>query len=178
MKKLIKPNFKALPERNDRWMVTFGDLLTLLLCFFLALVTVNGERISRLVAKGNAEPNGTLLATNAQDKRISWLSFSANTLQERGIKGVVEEKIRELESAQQLNITRFFIQSCWPSNFVPEEWSWHQAMNQALTAQGQLVDTIGREISKDVLVRVVGPYCQEMAQVDEDAVLIIGLETA
>jgi flagellar motor protein MotB len=147
---------------DAHWMITFGDLLTLLLCFFCALLTLNANKLDRLAKLSTEQEPGTLLASfNEDDEGRAWLSLSELD-EAKDLKGVLLKQQGEHPTLKNAEIADIYVEVCNRAIDKPEEWSWHQSIQTALQLKRQLVDDlkVGEE---QVALRVLGPRCDGLS---------------
>lgn len=159
-----KSNIKT-PDRhlNDsNWMITFGDLLTLLLCFFCAILATNPNNFEHLAQSSLEKEPGTFIA---QFGGREWLAVSG-LAGEREVKeaviGAIPKQGEAHPTQKSGEIADIYVEVCDRSVDKPESWSWHQSMELALKVKRQLIDELSVS-SEQIFLRAVGNRCDELA---------------
>ena len=159
------------------WLTSFGDLLTLLLCFFLLQfsttpkensvpggeVVENHDQSQEHATAGLTpygwSPRGTLLAKPSTgsplvEREFRREMFSQETFELNEDAG---EELKNLVIPVGYEIDRAFITTCGDRTDQSESLAWTAATGRALSLQRQLVD-VG--ISQRKLeIEVLGPHC-------------------
>jgi len=172
------PKIKLLTEPNsyDLWLITFGDLLTLLLCFFLAIISLNSQKIKELVTKRTISSPGTLLAQPTSGEKRLWLTLSENEVESDNLNSLLKTKLAGLSKAEKIEIADVYIEVCDLSEEFNDEWKWHSSLERVLTLKRQVVDAYRLPNLKMVAERVLGPYCQGLSKKGADVIAAIGLK--
>ncbi|MCB0334158.1 MAG: hypothetical protein KDD55_11700 [Bdellovibrionales bacterium] len=164
-------------EAAKSWLVSFGDLLTLLLCLFLfqfsnsnikeeqegpkdgVTHSNNMEDLSEGISEYGTHERGTLLAQLEDGTPVVESVFVEDefalqdyTLNEEGRGRLKNVVIPEGYGLQRISLVTF---SCEESS--PEALRWLQATGRALSIQRQLIDD-GYERAQ-IAVQVLGPHC-------------------
>lgn len=143
---------------DTHWMVTFGDLLTLLLCFFCAMITLNANNINILAQSSTAPAAGTVIAPLMERQ---WLYFSE-------MPSSVEIKVALLKHQQEhptlknAEIADIYVEVCTGSVDKSDQDGWSQSIERALAIKRQLVDDFGLAESR-IAVRSLGRLCREIS---------------
>lgn len=164
-------------DNSDRWLVTFGDLLTLLLCFFLSIVAIDGERIRDKVSQKNSDISGTGIAKREGREIKKWLSFDQKEVEGGAFRATLKGKLSDHFKDQPLEFTRVILEICDRESGLGQEWNWHGATSQALAVRSQIVDAMPELDEEMLFLRVVGPNCQALSKASDSAVVLIGLES-
>ncbi|MDZ4785048.1 MAG: flagellar motor protein MotB [bacterium] len=170
---LGKKNNSLLQSPSTSWMITFGDLLTLLLCFFISLISFNGTKIKGLVEKRHQNNSGTQIAKIDRETKPRWVSFSSEEVNSDALMGILKERILAVSSKKEIVITDSYLEVCSRNDELPAEWNWHESMTQALKIKGQIVDSFSLQ-SESVKVRVLGPNCGALNGKKTDSEVTVG----
>lgn len=149
------------------WLTTFGDLLTLLLCFFVCILSIAplDETGTAKTASNIAETeSGTGLAgTLGSGSEIELLIPEAEYAESLTR---VSEKVRNMALLQQKPedtlIREALIETCFNETEVYEGESWYRSIERSLELQRQLVDAGLDENA--VAIRSVGPWCETLKE--------------
>lgn len=166
-------------HKSNDWLVSFGDLLTLLLCFFISLIALSPPKIEQLFT--SSESSGTQSASQphieALDRRFV---FSSNEVNDS--KRFVAEVRSRLEKAVDLktyDISTAKLEICYWDETATNEEMWLAALGRSIDLKRHLLDTIDSD--DGVAVRIVGPLCNVLRQSSTEeevaAVLTISLHT-
>ncbi|MCB0311063.1 MAG: hypothetical protein KDD42_07500, partial [Bdellovibrionales bacterium] len=170
--------------RPNTWLVSFGDLLTLLVCFFIAILSASPMN------PANSTSASSVSAQNYDEKVRRWLRSTsrlrsgttlANYTDETGpnsdlIKlridlgnqsflqnGVTLEpktrrQLKRVIALQGYELQTAAISSCSTEGGAALEKAWFVSMDRALEVRRQMIDT--GVANKRIELEVVGPFCQ------------------
>ena len=168
-----KPDEKRiiLPDRSDNWLITFGDLLTLLLCFFISawatvrmknsqsadVTPLKHERIAdKAGATVDLTLNGTRIAEDSIGITSPLLRFRAEDF--RGDPEKLGPEARsKLGKVVDYRDFRWNLEVCSREEEVNNSEKWKISQRRALYLRSQLIDS-GLE-PEMIGVRVLGPNC-------------------
>lgn len=159
-----------------KWMVTFGDLLTLLLCFFLTIVSFsplnsNNDRPQTQMAVEKQDASGTTIASTSSEEEADRTTASSSGLffyaedfvgEVGGLGGDVLNRLTSqlkmpgyLTKSASESLGALLIEGCGEGM---DEESWLMALSHVSQIRGQLLDAgISRE---RIQVRILGPECR------------------
>jgi hypothetical protein len=147
---------------DTHWMVTFGDLLTLLLCFFCAVITLNANNIKDLNTSLNTSQrprgDGTVIAANTQRQ---WFYFS-EVPSSVEIKGALLKHQQEHPTLKNAEIADIYVEVCSGSVGEPNQDGWSQSIERALAIKRQLLDDFGLADGR-IALRSLGRLCSEIS---------------
>jgi len=143
---------------DTHWMVTFGDLLTLLLCFFCAVITLNAYNIKGLNVSQRPSGDGTVIAASTQRQ---WFYFS-EVPSSVEIKGALLKHQQEHPTLKNAEIADIYVEVCSGSVGEPDQDGWSQSIERALAIKRQLVDDFGLAESR-IALRSLGRLCSEIS---------------
>lgn len=143
---------------NQGWLISFGDLLTLLLCLFIAnyqtvrepqsrsdSVTIQNHSEKSNIAQNEAKTiqkmtSGTHIAklpVNRSNEEL--LFFESDFEVESGkLTDLALQRIELLEIPEGYEVETLHLRLC---SRTAEGLSWHETTKRALALQGQLIDT-------------------------------------
>ena len=175
----FKSTKKLSPFLSGSWLISFGDLLTLLLCFFLTIVSfgpLNPKAtlpIKGVTSQSNSvtgpEPGvgvgklgaGTQVAqsrtSSTENQKELRLVFNVEDFLEPTEK-LVPAKVIELQKlikTDGYSVGRVRLESC--SELKSDDQGWFQALSRGFYLRGQFIDA-GIE-PKRIELRVVGRNC-------------------
>lgn len=147
---------------QSNWLLSFGDLLTLVLCFFLALLS-SGAVGARVTGR-NETAAGAPPPPAAPGTTIAEVEGGARTSIEKAVlltpEGASDERARDIlndvltvSSRHGLPVT---IEAC--AEKVPE--AWFAASRRALELRRVVAEELGG--GRRILVRVLGNACGEI----------------
>ncbi len=148
---------------NELWLVTFGDLLTLLLCFFLAIITLNAQKIKGLTKSQDEISRGIGLAQPLGREERLWFGFNAGEVTPDRIKDTLKSNLELHPRLKSKAITDVYIEVCNRNDEAPVEWRWHEALAESISVKRQVIDALGLKPTVSVGVRVLGPRCEGMS---------------
>lgn len=155
------------------WLVSFGDLITLLLCFFICLVSfspINPANSSNTAVQGdNSESNnqhtdtedsGTAIAdTLPHSGKNKILLFEQDFAIETG--SLVPSALLALKKGmvrEGYEIDQAMISACGGKSVLNDDQAWRQAMSRVLAVRRQVFD--GRTEELRLALRTVGGFCE------------------
>ncbi|MEZ4753955.1 MAG: flagellar motor protein MotB [Bdellovibrionota bacterium] len=167
--------------QNKNWLVTFGDLLTLLLTFFVMSIAIGGQ--NETATAENIQKNQISTKENSQLEEIeviprlvklSGTNIAIQTLRtplkEVGLDesdfntesdhltAKAAQRLRAILSARKDEFSTVRLELCGGLGGYATEVSWYKSISRALFVQSQLVDA---GISKSQLaIRPLGPHCE------------------
>ncbi len=164
-------------EAAKSWLVSFGDLLTLLLCLFLFQFSNSSIKepqnssedgvthqndtteLSQGISEYGTRHRGTLLAQLESGTPVIESVFVTDefildnhTLRQEGADRLKNVEIPDGYGLENVSVLTF---SCESS--TPEALSWLESTGRALSIQRQLIDA-GYD-RKQIAVEVLGPHC-------------------
>lgn len=170
------------------WLVTFGDLLTLLLCFFVAMVSLSQHSVTdseAAVAGPELQPpekteqtivpplpasRGVEIALTIDNRDLKELLLQRSdfndplpVLSEAGLK-----KVQKAVEAITYTLDEVIIETCNADENVKPETAWHLSVVLGLGLRRQIVDAVNRPVS--VAVRSVGPWCDTIDDLENGAI--------
>lgn len=165
-------------KNSGNWLISFGDLLTLLLCLFVANYKVAHthassqapEDIDNYQEVEVDKSHGTHIAKTLLTESISTLSFSSNEFD--GGSGELTPKA--LKRVKSIEIPRGYAVSAVTAKICSEkkdEQGWHQIVTRALTLPRQLIDTAYPE--HVIAVEILGADCSLLTGAQDDTVAVI-----
>ncbi len=175
----LKDNGSKAPE--EMWLLGFGDLSTLILCFFLALLI--SSPVNPAYRRGNSqlgvEPGdgpfeaqakietvfsdsvkpGTELAKPISDESYKELILLRSYYdEEMNIASLLQKSVLNGIDLGVYEVSELSIETCSPNEGIPKETDWYLSLSNALSTRRQLVDAGIR--SKVIEVGVLGPWCE------------------
>src|SRR5690606_7889922 len=117
---------------DQSWLVTFGDLLTLLLCLFLSIFA-----FSRHASTSSAP--GTDLANTTLKKGTIVVSFADDELKKMNQAALPIEIERRLGS-QKYSVSRMILSTCSSIPESSDSEHWFQSLQSALEVKRQVID--------------------------------------
>lgn len=168
--------------KADVWYVTFADLLTLLLCFFLAIIALSPlspyslktEPVSKnkqdFEIQQRNKASGTDIASNYIEVDRTLVSFRAADLElselklnQTAVESLISQMIREGYQVRQV-----LIRAC--SGGQGDE-AWQSSQQLALNVSRQLVDAGIRKDS--IKLAALGPLCSLNGEEGESILNVI-----
>ncbi len=155
--------------KNARWLITLADLLTLLLCFALATVSLSDNSVKVLTPRNQSEnvstappltKPGTPIAQDQHGVRVSpapiALPLGAEDFEPSSARLTpgAWDRVKSRAEPAQYRFTHADIESCGDGSKAE---AWYGAVEQAMTVRRQLID-IGVP-SRSIRVRTRGPAC-------------------
>lgn len=176
---------KSGKQQKNLWLVSFGDLLTLMLCFFLSLVAYGhvkpassgpdvastncNDRQSdpNCVASNPEKVDGTSLAnyqissTSAGETLI--FNFNENDFEaETGqLKLMAYDRVKTVVETKEYVPKTVFVEVC---STVGSDGGWFDSLKRAVAIKSQLFDTDRFKLHLNI--RSVGPYCESIEQAE------------
>lgn len=155
----------SIQQKVNFWQVSFADLLTLLLCFFVALAAGNQFKPPKSEPMNSITETGTQIAKNQvveTDEGSKTLWFAPEMFDSNNFELHVSS-LNELENAlrsESYIIKRVQVATCDASLNASKAENWDFSMRRILGLQRQITD-IG--IDKKILVgRLLGPACMAL----------------
>ncbi len=168
------------PSNNQVWLTSFGDLLTLLLSFFIAVIALSplnpavkdGLSVGKHEINSVIEPrltkkssDGTYVAKLSQVKgakrglKSLLLRFSGRdfVLNRNGFRRMAERRLRKAVSLGGYATGLALVGTC--STALGED-AWSRSEEYALALRRQLIDAGVK--SAGVKMQVFGPHCQRV----------------
>lgn len=178
---------------DDSWLLSLGDLLTLLLCFFLCLVASSplnpsyhrGNPVLDKEIGDDPYPAVPTVESQFESGTPFAISFNGATYKEFtllqnhfGDSGEFsnESKISALSvmDLDRYELEKATIETCTPAEGGARETDWYSALNHALSTRSQLIDSGIDE--KRIEVSVLGPWCGVLgARYEEQKANLAGL---
>jgi len=176
----------AVGHRN--WLLTFGDLLTLLLCFFIAMVSFSDLNTSpqkkEYQAKsvdykaatqpemnsGRLSSNGTTLALNEvrQESKSASDSFEEYWFVEKDFSNLVTdidprsaEELKRRVTRLDYRAKQIEVQTCDAKNQLHDGTSNEVAVLRALALRRQVIDALPSFNAEAVRIKVLENGCEE-----------------
>lgn len=169
------------------WWVSFGDLLTLLLCFFLALVGFGTLRISvpatlsNEPGRGNSElgqakfisqGDGTPFALYESEPVVVSLRYAERdyAADQEMLTAEAAGKLKTEVSKSPYDITAVHVETCATVPGKGAGHSWLHAMSRGMALRSQVFDAgVSAEL---ITLRVLGGHCEVLgAGIDEAPVV-------
>ncbi|MBX7139244.1 MAG: flagellar motor protein MotB [Oligoflexia bacterium] len=163
---------------RDPWLISFGDLLTLLLGCFITILAqsdlnpahktaANGaDSASAVPALGTVSDGGIRLALRAREhavppKRV--FGFTARDFWRNGseLRRYQRTRLKRRAKLEGYHVAGALIESC---GVTPGERGWFDSIAQTLAVRRQLFDA-GIE-AHSVAARVLGPNCGQISRGD------------
>ena len=156
-----KPSFN-----NNIWLISFGDLLTLVLCFFISVISIsplNPEIKSKIQSGTQLAHNNKEIERAGAVKKDLTLSISENDLFPLVNKITNEglERLKKLIPKDTYNIKGIRIESCkrGPAGNNAEKWS--QSASLISELRSQLIDDLISYKGENIDYRQLATDCQE-----------------
>ncbi len=158
-------------NKRGTWLTSFGDMLTLILCFFLTVVSLgplntasarnNEDKLTK-----NKHNLGTTIAKSEEDELRKEISFEETVFSSNPDNQIfgLSELVNELIDTETYRIKSVSIETCNAELETKEGQSWHVSMQRALALNSQLIDT--KIATPKVSLRAVGPWCALLAKPD------------
>ena len=160
------------------WLISFSDLLTLLLCFFLCLAAFGrfdgtlrqaNSKISQDNLNTNGVPNAASSVVTSGGTVVANKSIEAGSLQAllteadfgsdgSEVKSSGQDKLKKLLETVAYKPTAVLIETCGVRVDRENERAWLQGMSRAVALKGQLLDA-GID-GQRLIFRNVGPHCE------------------
>ena len=158
------------------WMLTFGDLLTLLLCFFVALLSfttfqepnshISAGEVGEYPAENtqlftggfSGATGGHNFALELYDEKSPSLSFKGTEFQGSQESLTVHARSRLIEflaSLESKEVSEIVIEACGGGSLA-----WHESMTRVLELQNTLLRMVP-EYTR--ILRALGPACASVA---------------
>lgn len=154
---------KSAVTPNELWLVTFGDLLTLLLCFFLAIITLNAQKIKGLSSNEDQISRGIGLAQPLGREERLWLGFPSGGVTPEGIRDALRRDLEIHPRLKSKAITDVYIEICDRNTETPMEWRWHGSLEESIPLKRQVIDALNLKSEVPVGVRILGPLCEGLS---------------
>lgn len=168
------------PPPGSSWLVSFGDLLTLLLCFFIALIVLTREatppasaaepvtpsQLSRIEVPGAVaalpRPPGTTLAANLEEQSRFELLFEEGDFEADGtaLSSAARERIENAFAFAAYTPKPVRIVACGGGRGESTDAGWLESMQRLLELRSQLLDA-GADMGRAEL-EPAGPYCNRI----------------
>jgi len=179
---------RNLARSQMRWLVTFGDLLTLLLCFFLSIVSFGPLNPTQRVLEEEVtkpdEPinpvmppeidseqvSGPTIALTNSDTMETLLRFTEQDYVGGGelFTSEASEKMRSELEPEGYEVESVVVESCYGKPEYPDGRSWFMSVSRALGLRSQLIDAGVSPAS--ISIRTVGYRCDAIREQDEEMV--------
>ena len=166
--------------KSGAWLISFGDLLTLLLCTFVLVLATNDSESAPQLGHNQANllniqsarehsahnrpqsETGTSLAFQLDSE--PWRTLDLVQSDFNFIKGTLSAealgKLRGLLESVTYPILQVQIEACGPGAVAPDIQSWNTSFEHALLTRSQVIDM---DVSPKLLrIRVVGPHCDSL----------------
>lgn len=149
------------------WLTSFGDLLTLLLCFFLSILSLNpfpATKSSEVPAvERSKQQTGTTLANASKEvKKREFLIYSHSAgADEQAFLKEVRGMLTASNIEQSHSITSVSLEGCSDELEQFEGESWFVSMDRTLSLYRQLID-VG-VVSERIVLSSVGPWCKKIS---------------
>jgi hypothetical protein len=153
---------------SNQWLVSFGDLLTLLLCFFISVFALyqpnesNGSSsaiTSTATAATTVATAGTGIAKNELQRLFPFtgfeLLFKAEELKEGT--DLVRRQLEDLIKSKGYKHAAVLIEGCSSADGQGNSANWQRAWRRVDWLHRQLIDAGG--VPDEVRKRVVGKHC-------------------
>lgn len=147
---------------SSAWLVTFGDLLTLLVCFFITIISHSTFNPADGVAEGVKADSGTAIAilpVETPDSLELSLRFRERDFRANGVRMQVSAR-RRLKKAVNLEgyaLTNGVIESCAKAADHNEEGNWALSVRRAFSLRSQVIDA--GLTAEGVALRFLGESC-------------------
>ncbi|MDC0359073.1 hypothetical protein OAO01_09675, partial [Oligoflexia bacterium] len=162
---------------NSRWLTTFGDLLTLLLCFFLCVITFSPPTTqqetplhntsSRNLTRNQPEavepkpdqPAGTLIAPLMSEFKALEIRFTEADYIEgtTRLSGSALARLRNEINSDGYRAMEMLIAACAPDHSAGSAQSWFSSTGRVFNLRGQLLDA--RMDTTGLQLQVLGAQC-------------------
>ena len=148
--------------KNQPWLVSFGDLLTLLLCFFVTIIAQSplNPRSAKSEALREKQEAGTEFAPSVSRSLFKTLTLSQQDFQKDS--GGIAQALKSSVILDGYEVSKASLSSCSPG---VGETSWFEATKQALSLRRQLIDA--GVASPRIEISVRGPNCENAAWVSK-----------
>lgn len=173
------------PGATSRWEMTFGDLLTLLLCFFVWLIPfsvqhatekrhsnqdISEENIVPRNSEGEIAAHGTPFAPSAMRDNQVEVRFAAQDFAENDFSLAPEMKghLKKQLLSGDYELNSVLVESCaGAENSEP----WFDSMQRGLMVRGQLIDAGFRPGA--LRLRLLGPHCSALRRAGEQETVVL-----
>ncbi len=160
-------------NKGQNWMLSFGDMLTLILGFFITILsfrTYDPQQIKEIGRQQQIQ-NGTSLAKDKESPQLTF-AFTEKDYQQNAAEEVsgVAELINQRIKTVTYKVTGASIETCDDRTEGLEGQSWFNAMGRSLALHRQVIDAgIAPELVK---VRSTGPWCSVLRKLPADEQLV------
>lgn len=181
---------QSIQGRSTSWLVSFGDLLTLLVCFFLSIISFTNIKKQANLAK-EAEINqtkavfhedlktsnknieaGTQLAVNSDEEikanlivRQVSIGFENGEFEgsKRQLSMLARQRLSLAVSSTSYDNSEAIISSCTEAlKGKPNQNEWENSKLQALELKRQLIDAGWQGAPQEIRMQILGQQCREL----------------
>lgn len=160
-----------LGRQRTSWHLSFGDLITLLMTFFITTISLSPLNPATRNRVQSADTTGTSIALKAKEgsrlaqagivndykELIIQLQDSDFIDQAELVKPEVMLEIKNSIKADGYIVEQLILAACFKSEWLQQELVWEASKQRTLALASQLIDS---GLSNDVLeLRVLGPNC-------------------
>ncbi|RMD86649.1 MAG: hypothetical protein D6808_02880 [Candidatus Dadabacteria bacterium] len=140
------------------WLLIFADIVTLVLCFFIALAKIHGANGANKEA-ALKRSNGTYIAEYHGGNAVSAppALFSRDEILAGKVGEALKAQLKNTMISNDYKVKGAVIETCSDAYQREPEKEWFFSVNYSLEVERQLFDAFGREIS--LKRRIVGPFC-------------------
>ena len=174
---------------NSYWLMTFGDLLTLLLCFFVAIVSLSRhqhdadlveaaefeasqitetiDEITRITAGAS---HGAKIALDIDNRNLTEVLLEQGDVdpEKHRLNSAGEQVMEKAIRLVSYPIRSIVIETCSRRGNAEAAIAWHESVSMSLGIQRQIHDmSVG---SPQFKVRSAGPYCNTLGLATETQV--------
>lgn len=161
------------------WLVTFGDLLTLLVCFFIATISLgtNGKgetEASATPANAAGEHragSGTVLANTSFLREQKVIELRAGDFDSPGgrLSFRAAERVKQAVETIDCSSGTLLVSACAKEDREDQEASWFAALQGAYQVRSHFIDSGVPEDCIGLSIR--GPRCETLSADSPDAVI-------